>query len=68
MSQAVHLRIDISHQMVTFDMSAELHHLRFLAHEVVKLRAVGTLVGAGRNRLRLTRISLSLEGARFHSQ
>lgn len=48
--------------MVTFDMSTELHYLRVGGLEVIELWAVGTLVGAGRNRLRATRISISVEG------
>lgn len=46
--------------MVTFDMSTELDYLRAGSLEVIELWAVGTLVGAGRNRLRTAKISIGL--------
>lgn len=33
--------------MITFDMSTEFHYLGGGSLEVIELRAVGTLVGAG---------------------
>lgn len=56
--------------MITFDMSTELHYLRVGSLEVIELWAVGTFVGAGRNRLRTTMISIGLNGrfGCFHSQ